>query len=647
LTDSINFDLKKLLFILTTLLSSYFSYSQCLSGGDFEGGYPAGWTQSSTYINGSPTHGGSKKLGMNSAGDKIVTTAVVDPCDLSLWVRTSSDPDNWVLEVQTAINTAGPWTTQLTITENGAGGAVTNTYNQFSVALNLIGTFYIRVILVSRSTGSCYIDDLELTCGCVACPGLDTEPTNESTSLTSASTSCTTGDINWTISTDATNSIVVVSTSAITGTPTDGVAYNANSVFGSGDQLNAGEYIVYNGSGGNVSISGLTDNTTYFITVFGYNGNTANCDENYLTGGNSTSFTTTTGCASSTPQITSILYNSCNGSNEGTDEIFTFTTGTDPIDIDDILIEYPNGDDFCNGGPCPGNENINNPTYVNDLNTMAGCTVFAYANPIPPNSDVMVFTGNPPSTVLDYSSQCGAANLPVYVIFNTNTSTAGRFSNSAVRTLIVSFGGGMSDTVTYDGSAQASTDGATVNFDAPGNPSYFISTDCVYPLPVDLLYFNGSIKNDITTINWETGSERNNNYFKIEKSINGYDYTEIGFINGHNNLTNSNKYNFIDKQSTTFNTTYYRLKQYDYDEKMRTSYPIQASNQALDVYYHNNKIITKSKSHKLQTLNIYNISGQLIHTQYIHNNMEIDWTKKGFYIIEIPELQIRQKIICY
>ncbi|MGV6860501.1 MAG: hypothetical protein ACWA41_01950 [Putridiphycobacter sp.] len=643
--------MKKLLFLLALITISNFAFSQCLST-SFESGYPTGWTQNSTYVNTGSANTGTGKLGMNSSGDWVVTDAIVDPCELTFYVRTSSDPDNWVLDIQTSTSTAGPWTTQGTVTENGAGGLVTNTYTQITVPINLTGTYYIRFILSSRSAGSCYIDDISLTCGCVSCTGPVAEPTNEATALATSNISCTTADLSWTLGADATNSLVVISTSAITGAPVDGTNYTANAVYGSGDILNAGEFIIYNGTGNTVSITGLTAGTNYFITIFEYNGTVTNCEENYLTGGASTSFTTLTGCVSNDPYITSILYNSCNGTSEGVDEIVTFETGTDPLAFDDITIYYPS-QTYCNtcsgvSGTIDGG-NLNNPTYVNDLNTLAGCTVFAFADPIPPNSTVMVFTGNPPTTVLDYSSQCGASNLPVYVIFNDNSSTIGRFSNTAVRTLTIDFGNGVSQSVTYDGGAQSNTDGATAQFDASGNPSYFISPNCVYPLPITLGDFYLKTFSDYTSIYWTTLSETNCDYFEVQKSTDGVNFISIGEVTGAGNSSTLINYSFRDESQNT-GTVYYRLKQVDFDGKFQYSYTISTSSDLSSIYYAQNQIylnLDEAKPNHNYVVNIYNLNGQLITSSFTNGKNALSFNQKGLFFVEIPELQIHKKVVCY
>jgi hypothetical protein len=88
--------------------------------------------------------------------------------------------------------------------------------------------------------------------------------------------------VNWT-SGNGTNRIVLMkqasSPSDITSL-TDNHTYAANSSFGSGEAVN-GWYCVYNGSENNATISGLNDNTTYWLKVIEYVGTAGN--EKYFT----------------------------------------------------------------------------------------------------------------------------------------------------------------------------------------------------------------------------------------------------------------------------------------------------------------------------------------------------------------------------
>lgn len=244
------------------------------------------------------------------------------------------------------------------------------------------------------------------------------------------------------------------------------------------------------------------------------------------------------GTYAQSPQIVSVLVNSCNGSSEGTDEYFVFQTLDDTVFVDSMTIYYPN-ETYCN--TCPDGGNVNNASFINQLNTTAGCTppLFIYDDTIPPGATVIVFTGNPPSSVIDFSSQCG--NGQYYAVFSDNTSTSGRFANSDndPRTLIVDFGDG-SDTVSYIGDDFSSNaDGNVVSYDYEGNPTYGnIGNNCIYPLSVNWGVFNVFSENITAFIEWETKSEKNNDYFVLERrapnELDFYDIARIKAQNGGN-----------------------------------------------------------------------------------------------------------------
>ena len=68
--------------------------------------------------------------------------------------------------------------------------------------------------------------------------------------------------------------VVAKATSAVTNVPTgDGAAYTANAAFGSGTDLGSNEFVVYKGTGNQVSVTGLTDGVTYHFTVYTRRGN--------------------------------------------------------------------------------------------------------------------------------------------------------------------------------------------------------------------------------------------------------------------------------------------------------------------------------------------------------------------------------------
>lgn len=90
------------------------------------------------------------------------------------------------------------------------------------------------------------------------------------------------------------------------------------------------------------------------------------------------------------------------------------------------------------------------------------------------------------------------------------------------------------------------------------------------PLPIDLLTFEGQTVSNGNQLNWSTASEKNNDYFIVEKSENGYDFSEIAIIGGAGNSATVINYTFLDTELSTSNISYYRLTQFDYNGDSET-----------------------------------------------------------------------------
>ena len=85
-------------------------------------------------------------------------------------------------------------------------------------------------------------------------------------------------------------------------------------------------------------------------------------------------------------------------------------------------------------------------------------------------------------------------------------------------------------------------------------------------LPIQLLSFTGHSAVDGNLLEWQTASEQNNDYFNIEKTLDGETFENIGYIKGAGNSNQLTTYSFTDYH-TNENINYYRLKQTDYDGK--------------------------------------------------------------------------------
>jgi len=83
-------------------------------------------------------------------------------------------------------------------------------------------------------------------------------------------------------------------------------------------------------------------------------------------------------------------------------------------------------------------------------------------------------------------------------------------------------------------------------------------------LPITLLSFDATPSNNGIDLSWITASEKNNDFFTLEKSSDGLAFQEIAKIKGAGNSNQQNIYNYTDKEFFQ-DLNYYRLKQTDFD----------------------------------------------------------------------------------
>lgn len=89
-------------------------------------------------------------------------------------------------------------------------------------------------------------------------------------------------------------------------------------------------------------------------------------------------------------------------------------------------------------------------------------------------------------------------------------------------------------------------------------------TDCAVILPVGLLSFtNNCISDYEIDLSWTTITETNNDYFEVQKMVNG-NFETIGIVDGHGNSNSTIEYNFVDNTAAN-DIHYYRLNQVDFD----------------------------------------------------------------------------------
>jgi Secretion system C-terminal sorting domain len=163
-------------------------------------------------------------------------------------------------------------------------------------------------------------------------------------------------------------------------------------------------------------------------------------------------------------------------------------------------------------------------------------------------------------------------------------------------------------------------------------------------LPVTLTTFKVEETNNGNKLYWETAQEINNNFFAVQHSTNGSDFTNIGKVIGNGTTSIAQKYSFYDKFSR-FGTNFYRLAQTDFDGKINYSPIVKIQNKnslSLITVSPNpvvNKIILKSNfalwGEKYSIIN--NQGATVLSGIFINNEIDIQKLAKGNYFIRIEQ----------
>jgi endonuclease I len=131
-------------------------------------------------------------------------------------------------------------------------GAITGTNVRFAFK-------YFTSSITSGGAERWQFDDM-LVQGNLACSA----PATQATALI-ANPSSTSASLTWAKG-DGTNTLVLINTVDVFTDPLDGTAYTANTTYsGSGQQ------VIYNGANTSVTVTGLTNNTTYYVVAYNFN----------------------------------------------------------------------------------------------------------------------------------------------------------------------------------------------------------------------------------------------------------------------------------------------------------------------------------------------------------------------------------------
>ncbi len=90
------------------------------------------------------------------------------------------------------------------------------------------------------------------------------------------------------------------------------------------------------------------------------------------------------------------------------------------------------------------------------------------------------------------------------------------------------------------------------------------------PLPIELLRFTAEKMEDFVIAKWSTASEDNNDFFTVERLDGKNNIVSLGKVDGAGNSSELRHYSFTDK-NPLYGTSYYRLRQTDYNGKTTES----------------------------------------------------------------------------
>lgn len=206
---------------------------------------------------------------------------------------------------------------------------------------------------------------------------------------------------------------------------------------------------------------------------------------------------------------------------------------------------------------------------------------------------------------------------------------------------------GPSGTLNVDGEYNVGTGSVmTGTGTATGDPCTGPADFCIFsPLPVELVEFYGIHSNNTIELFWITASELNNDYFEVQKSEDGVNFTTIGKVTGNGTVSKRNSYQFVDHM-TFEKSIYYRLNQVDFDGTNEFSKLIVVSDlfeQVGEVRLYPNPIQSGNDSFVSSTLGlkkviVLDINGRQLMSLHPNNENETviklpKFTNSGIYFI--------------
>lgn len=152
-----------------------------------------------------------------------------------------------------------------------------------------------------------------------------------------------------------------------------------------------------------------------------------------------------------------------------------------------------------------------------------------------------------------------------------------------------------------------------------------ISNPTAVPLLVKFHSFTASYVNGKVDLEWATSVDASSDYFQIERSSDGINYTTLDKIKAVNESTNQTAdYSFVDNltEQATSSNLYYRIRQVDYDGTYEYTnvqkISLNNSNQTTSFYLAGQSLMVNNSTDETAVVQYFNISGMLLKEEEVH-----------------------------
>lgn len=185
---------------------------------------------------------------------------------------------------------------------------------------------------------------------------------------------------------------------------------------------------------------------------------------------------------------------------------------------------------------------------------------------------------------------------------------------------------------------------------------------CNLPLPIELVSFKGKHQNNDNVLEWSTESEKNNDYFRIEKSLDAVNFENMTIVKGFGNSTTKKTYSYIDANITDQNY-YYRLTQVDYDGRTTPSNIIMIESGIDRSFFWGSNYDSQNKNIELTfnpnkktdvQVSLYDLMGRKVLIKEVANdqkesNIDVSNIPTGIYFLNLKmnEQEISTKILIH